>query len=128
METENLGGVFEEARDVGAGEGNAAHAEAEEHGDHGGQMVPIGHVVAGPDGAVALGAHEEGAGEHEGALVRRAALLPLDTRVVVVIAVSMCQKSRRLDMLCHSRCSCPARLTQSRGIVTSGLSNTEGYR
>ena len=41
-------------------------AEREGHGDGGLQVAPLGGVVAGPDGRVALAAGEGGAGKDKG--------------------------------------------------------------
>lgn len=62
-------GVPEEAADVSAAEGDARKAEAHHHGEAGGEVAPVGGVVACPHGAVALGASEEGAREDKRSLV-----------------------------------------------------------
>ena len=48
--------------------------DREQHGRRHGEVLPLGRVVARPDGAPALRAREEGAREDEGAKVRRRAV------------------------------------------------------
>lgn len=64
---ELLGGVAEEAADVGAGEGVTCDVHGEDHRERSLQVGPARLVVTRPHGAHALGAGVVGAGEDEGA-------------------------------------------------------------
>mmetsp|Transcript_139176 Transcript_139176/g.433055 ORF Transcript_139176/g.433055 Transcript_139176/m.433055 type:complete len:583 (-) Transcript_139176:415-2163(-) len=74
---------------VGSGEGEAAEGERQEHRHGAGQVLPLGHVVPRPDGAVAVRADEEGPRQHEGPHLGRPRQLALHAGLVVEEAVGV---------------------------------------
>mmetsp|Transcript_64894 Transcript_64894/g.208992 ORF Transcript_64894/g.208992 Transcript_64894/m.208992 type:complete len:680 (+) Transcript_64894:387-2426(+) len=81
--------VEEEAGHVRPGEGDAAQAERDEHRHRAREVAPPGHVVTGPDGAVAVRPRKKGPREHKRPHIGSALKLPLHGGHVVVEAVDV---------------------------------------